>query len=144
MKRIYILLIFSLFLISGCENKEEKNKNEYIAMKNQTFDEKNYNEKSLPVDIVTTIERIDEEDKKVKNAQIESPIKKVGDYLIEKLNKYKYLLILDFVIFLLLTIISPLDGDVSCIISFKNVLLPAPEAPTIKTNSPLSMCRFTS
>lgn len=60
MKKIFILL-FSLILITGCENEEEATKNEYIAMKNQTFDESNYKEDSLPVEIVTTIERIDEE-----------------------------------------------------------------------------------
>ena len=61
MKKTYILLIFSLFLITGCENKEEVIKNEYIAMKNETLDEENYTEDSIPVDIITTIERIDEE-----------------------------------------------------------------------------------
>ena len=61
MKKIYILLLFSLVFISGCENKEEAIKNEYIAMKNETFDEKNYTEEELPVDIITTVERIDEE-----------------------------------------------------------------------------------
>lgn len=63
MKKIYILLLFSLIFISGCENKEEATKNEYIAMKNETFNEENYSEdSSLPVDIITTIERIDEEE----------------------------------------------------------------------------------
>ena len=61
MKKIYILLLFSLVFISGCENKEEAIKNEYIAMKNETFDEKNYTEEELPVDIITTVERIDGE-----------------------------------------------------------------------------------
>lgn len=61
MKKEYILLIFSLFLISGCENKEEAMKNEYIAMKTETFNDKNYTKEDLPVDIVTTINRITEE-----------------------------------------------------------------------------------
>lgn len=46
----------------GCENKEETTKNEYIAMKNETFNEKNYTKEFLPVDIITTIDRVDEED----------------------------------------------------------------------------------
>lgn len=62
MKRIYILLLLSLIFISGCENKEEAMKNEYLAMKNSTLDDKNYTNESLPVDIVTTIERVDEEE----------------------------------------------------------------------------------
>ena len=61
MKKLYILLLLSLFFISGCENKEEETKNEYIAMKNSILDDKNYTKGSLPVDIVTTIERTDEE-----------------------------------------------------------------------------------
>lgn len=61
MKKKYILLLLSLFLISGCENKEEATKNEYIAMKNEVLNEKNYKEEALPVDIITTIERINEE-----------------------------------------------------------------------------------
>lgn len=61
MRKVYILLLFSLILITGCENEEETIKNEYIAMKNQTFNDKNYTDTELPVDIVTTIERIDEE-----------------------------------------------------------------------------------
>lgn len=61
MKKILVLLLV-LFFISGCENKEELLKNEYIAMKNDAFNEKNYNERYLPVDIVTTIERIDDEE----------------------------------------------------------------------------------
>ena len=60
MKKVYILLV-SLILMTGCENEEEAIKNEYIAMKNQTFDNENYVNAELPVDIVTTVERIDEE-----------------------------------------------------------------------------------
>ena len=44
------------------ERMKELLKNEYIAMKNDAFNEKNYNERYLPVDIVTTIERIDDEE----------------------------------------------------------------------------------
>ena len=54
------------------------------------------------------VEEDEEEEKpKKKNEQVESPIKKIGDYLIEKLNKYKYLFILDFVVFLLLFFLIP-------------------------------------
>ena len=60
MKKVCILLIFSL-LLSGCENKEETKKNEYLAMRSATLNEKNYVSEELPVDIVTTIERINDE-----------------------------------------------------------------------------------
>lgn len=62
MKKIYILLLLSIILISGCENKEEATKNEYIAMKNETLDDANYINQPLPVDIVSTIARIGEEE----------------------------------------------------------------------------------
>ena len=60
MKKVCILLIFSL-LLSGCENKEETKKNEYLAIRSATLNAKNYVSEELPVDIVTTIERINDE-----------------------------------------------------------------------------------
>lgn len=62
MKKISILLLLSLIFITGCETKEEATKKEYIAMKNATFDDENYKKEKLPFDIVTTIERVDEEE----------------------------------------------------------------------------------
>lgn len=62
MKKISILLLISLLFITGCETKEEATKKEYIAMKNATFDDENYKKEKLPFDIVTTIERVDEEE----------------------------------------------------------------------------------
>ena len=61
MKKIHILALIILLILTGCENNEENIKNEYIAMKNQTFDDKNYQNEAIPVEIITTIERIDEE-----------------------------------------------------------------------------------
>ena len=60
MKKIYILLLLCIFILTGCENKEEKVKSEYIAMKNNTLTQASY-EEDLPVEIITTIKRIDEE-----------------------------------------------------------------------------------
>lgn len=62
MKKISILLLLSLIFITGCETKEEATKKEYIAMKNATFDDENYKKEKLPFDIVTIIERVDEEE----------------------------------------------------------------------------------
>ena len=62
MKKIIILLLFSLSFITGCETKEEITKKEYIAMKNDAFNETNYKKEELPFDIVTTINRVDEEE----------------------------------------------------------------------------------
>ena len=52
-------------------------------------------------------ETTEEEEIEDKKENIESPIKKIGDYLIEKIKKYKYLFILDFVVFLLLFFLIP-------------------------------------
>ena len=62
MKRTYLFLIISLFFISGCENKEEVTKNEYLAMKNETLDEANYINDYLPLDIIVYIDRVGEEE----------------------------------------------------------------------------------
>ena len=62
MKKTYLLLIISLFFISGCENKEEVTKNEYLAMKNETIDEANYINDYLPLDIIVYIDRVGEEE----------------------------------------------------------------------------------
>ena len=52
-------------------------------------------------------ETTEEEELEDKKENIESPIRKIGDYLIEKIKKYKYLFILDFVVFLLLFFLIP-------------------------------------
>ena len=49
-------------MFTGCQNQEEEIKNEYIAIKNDVFEEKNYNDEEIPVDIVVTIDRINEEE----------------------------------------------------------------------------------
>lgn len=60
MKKNMLLLIIILLILTGCENKEEQVKSEYIAMKNQLMNAKNYSE-NLPLDIVTSIDRKNEE-----------------------------------------------------------------------------------
>lgn len=87
MKKIYILLLMSLMLLSGCENQEENTKNEYLAMKNETFKEANYKEQSLPVDIVTTIGRIDEEKINYKVA-ISNPKENMHDIKVLLVHNY--------------------------------------------------------
>lgn len=59
-KKYYLILILSLFFITGCENKEEQSKNEYIAYKNNLLSQKEY-EESLPLEIVLKLDRQDEE-----------------------------------------------------------------------------------
>lgn len=52
----------------------------------------------------TTVVEDDDKDLEVK----ESPIRQVGNYLIEKLKKYKYVLILDLAVFLFLFFVVPM------------------------------------
>lgn len=62
MKKKFILFFIMIILVTtGCQTQSEENKSEYIALKNETFDEKNYKETDINVDITTTIERLDEE-----------------------------------------------------------------------------------
>lgn len=87
MKKICILLILSL-LLSGCENKEETKKNEYLAMKSATFNERNYVSEELPVDIVTTIERINDETINYKTA-ITNPKENMHDVKVMLVHNYQ-------------------------------------------------------
>lgn len=87
MKKICILLLTSLVL-SGCENKEETKKNEYLAMKSATFNEKNFTKEELPVDIVTTIERINDETINYKTA-ITNPKENMHDVKVLLVHNYQ-------------------------------------------------------
>ena len=57
-----ILLVILLLVLGGCSNKPEEDKSEYIAIKSNLLEEKNYTSKEeLPLDIVVSIDRKDEE-----------------------------------------------------------------------------------
>ena len=87
MKKICILLVLSL-LLSGCENKEETKKNEYLAMRSATLNERNYVSEELPVDIVTTIERINDETINYKTA-ITNPKENMHDVKVMLVHNYQ-------------------------------------------------------
>lgn len=59
MKKIFCLCLM-LLLLSGCQNKEEEAKNEYIAYKNNLLSRTDY-EEDIPLDIVVDIKRKDTE-----------------------------------------------------------------------------------
>ena len=62
MKKILLLLFVSLVFITGCENKEEDEKNEYLAMKSDLLETKKYTSlDEMMCDIVVDIDRLDEE-----------------------------------------------------------------------------------
>ena len=61
MTKKILLIIFTTIILTGCENKEELQKNEYIAMKTNLLEKENYTAKEdLPLDITTKIDRKDE------------------------------------------------------------------------------------
>ena len=63
MKKKIILLIIALLFITGCENKKETIKEEYIATKSNLIKETNYTKKEdLPLEIITSLNRTNEED----------------------------------------------------------------------------------
>lgn len=87
MKKICILLVLSL-LLSGCENKEETKKNEYLTMRSATLNEKNFIKEDLPVDIVTTIERINDETINYRTA-ITNPKENMHDVKVMLVHNYQ-------------------------------------------------------
>lgn len=63
MRKIGLFLLISMLLITGCENKEEAEKNEYIAIKSDLIDHKEYTDLGdLPLDIVLRLDRLNEEE----------------------------------------------------------------------------------
>ena len=89
------------------EETTEDEKEEEETAEDEEVEEETAEDEEVEEETAEDEDDDEEEDKKDKKAQMESPIKKIGDYLIEKLNKYKYLLILDFVVFLLLFFLIP-------------------------------------
>ena len=41
MKKVTIIFFLMILILTGCENKEEETKNEYISMKSNLLEEKN-------------------------------------------------------------------------------------------------------
>lgn len=61
MKKV-LLLIVILILITGCNNKEEIEKNDYLLMKSSLLEAKKYtNIKELPCDLIVDVKRVDNE-----------------------------------------------------------------------------------
>lgn len=62
MKKVFLFLLVVTLFLSGCKNKEETEKNEYLAMKSKLLEVKKYSDiKNLPCDIVVDVHRIDSE-----------------------------------------------------------------------------------
>lgn len=84
------------------DEKEENNELEEEIIEDEIIDEDITDESEE--------EKIEEEDEKefvVKSSIAESDIKKIGDYIIESILKYKYVVLLDFAVFLLLFFLIP-------------------------------------
>lgn len=62
MKKFYILVFISLVIFTGCENKKEELKNEYLTMKSDLLKSNSFSSSDeLPCDIEVNIDRVDEE-----------------------------------------------------------------------------------
>lgn len=62
MKKFYILVFIILVIFTGCENKKEELKNEYLTMKSDLLKNSNFSSSDeLPCDIEINIDRVDEE-----------------------------------------------------------------------------------
>lgn len=62
MKKFYILVFIILVIFTGCENKKEELKNEYLTMKSDLLKNSNFSSlDELPCDIEVNIDRVDEE-----------------------------------------------------------------------------------
>ena len=58
MKKIFLIMLFVCVFLTGCNNKEEKEKNEYLAMKSNLLETKKYTSKEeLQCDILVNIDR---------------------------------------------------------------------------------------
>ena len=67
MKKLSILCLLCFLLLSGCENKEEKAKANYMEAKSKLIEEKKWiKEQELPLNIEIDIKRLDEERVKYK------------------------------------------------------------------------------
>ena len=62
MRRTFFLIIILLFLLTGCKNKEEDEKSEYLTMKSDLLAHEKFNNASDVVcDITFSLDRLDEE-----------------------------------------------------------------------------------
>lgn len=62
MKKTLLLLVLLLIILSGCENKEEDEKNEYLAMKSELLENEEFtNSEDINCNITFTLDRVDDE-----------------------------------------------------------------------------------
>lgn len=63
MRKVCLLLLVGFLFITGCENKEEEEKNQYIAMKSDLLENTDYTVgEDLPLDIIVSLDRLNEEE----------------------------------------------------------------------------------
>lgn len=62
MKKTLLLLVLLLIILSGCKNKEEDEKSEYLAMKSELLENEEFtNSEDINCDITFTLDRVDDE-----------------------------------------------------------------------------------
>ena len=62
MKKILLLIVLLLFVLTGCKNEEESEKSEYLAMKSDLLAKEEFTDTSdIVCDITFSLDRLDEE-----------------------------------------------------------------------------------
>lgn len=62
MKKNFLLILLLLILVTGCKNKEESDKSNYLTMKSNLLGQTNFiKSNDLPCDITVKLDRINEE-----------------------------------------------------------------------------------
>ena len=63
MKKVFLVMLLCMLLLTGCKNKEEDEKNEYLAMKSSLLESKKYTSSDdLVCDITVMVDRLGEEE----------------------------------------------------------------------------------
>jgi hypothetical protein len=73
MKKVFLSMLIIMFILTGCNNKEEKEKAEYLQMKSNLLEHKKFsNAEDINCDIIVKIDRSNEE-KIVYNVILSNP-----------------------------------------------------------------------
>lgn len=80
------LIVISIIILSGCTTNDEDMKVEYIAVKNNLL-ERSYYEDEIPLDVIVTFDRIDEEEIKYK-IELSSPTENMHNIKVLAIHNY--------------------------------------------------------
>lgn len=112
MKKFFLIILLSLFVFTGCNNKGEDEKNEYLAMKSDLLEQQEYTSADeLVCDILVNIDREDPE-KIVYTVTLSNPK--------ENMNSIKAIVVHNYYTEELFPTIGLFDDEASLIIGEEN------------------------